>query len=253
MYKLLIVDDEPQILEGMKRTLDWAEYGFHRIETSETRQDAIAKSVEIIPDIAIFDVCIGPDLGYEIIHQLNELRLPTQYIIMSGYSEFEYAQAAIRCGVKDYLLKPVDRAKLQKVIEKIIVEDLQGSLEGVLRKDTNTDPILGLPYEELSKLTNRILLMVRAEYAQNLTLKSVAERFRMNSTYLGQLFLKETRMKFSEYLMAYRMLNAKERILATNEKISNIAHSVGYQNLNYFYTHFQGYFGMSPSDLRKKA
>lgn len=74
MYKLLIVDDEPQILEGMKRTLDWGEYGIHQIETSETKEDAIAKSVELLPDIAIFDVCIGPDLGYEIIHQLNELR-----------------------------------------------------------------------------------------------------------------------------------------------------------------------------------
>lgn len=144
MYKLLIVDDEPQILEGMKRTLNWEEYGFHLIETCETGAEAIAKSVEIMPDIAIFDVRIGPDLGYEIIQKLNELRLPTKYIIMSGYSEFEYAQAAIRCGVKDYLLKPVDRSKLQKVIEKIIVEDLNGALDGVHKKDLNTDPILGI-------------------------------------------------------------------------------------------------------------
>lgn len=252
MYKLLIVDDEPQILEGMRRTLDWASYGFHRIETSETREDAIAKSVEMLPDIAIFDVCIGPDRGYEIIHKLNELRLPTKYIIMSGYSEFQYAQEAIRCGVKDYLLKPVERSKLQKVIEKIIIEDLHGTLDGINGKDENMDPILGVAYEDLSKLTTRILLMVKAEYAQNITLKSVAERFRMNSTYLGQLFLKEAHMKFSEYLMAYRMLQAKEYILTTDEKISSIALAVGYPNLNYFYTHFQGYFGMSPSEMRKR-
>ncbi|MGG6309279.1 response regulator transcription factor [Paenibacillus macerans] len=252
MYKLLIVDDEPQILEGMRRTLDWASYGFHRIETSETREDAIAKSVEMLPDIAIFDVCIGIDRGYEIINKLNELRLPTKYIVMSGYSEFKYAQEAIRCGVKDYLLKPVERSKLQKVIEKIIIEDLHGTLNGVNSKNTNTDPILGVAYEDLSKLTGRILLMVKAEYAQNITLKSVAERFRMNSTYLGQLFLKEAHMKFSEYLMAYRMLQAREYILTTDEKISSIALAVGYPNLNYFYTHFQGYFGMSPSELRKK-
>ncbi|MWV46140.1 response regulator [Paenibacillus sp. HJL G12] len=253
MYKLLIVDDEPQILEGMKRTLDWASYGFHRIETSETREDAVSKAVELLPDIAIFDVCIGTDRGYEIINKLNELRLPTKYIIMSGYSEFEYAQEAIRCGVKDYLLKPVERSKLQMVIEKIIVEDLHGTLDGVNGEDLSTDPILGIPYEGLSKLTNRILLMVKAEYAQNITLRSVAERFRMNSTYLGQLFLKEAQMKFSEYLMAYRMLQARDCILTTDEKIASIALSVGYANLNYFYTHFQGYFGKSPSELRKKG
>jgi YesN/AraC family two-component response regulator len=80
----------------------------------------------------------------------------------------------------------------------------------------------------------------------------VAERFRMNGTYLGQLFLKETRMKFSEYLMAYRMLRARERIQSTDEKIASIALSVGYPNLNYFYTHFHAYFEKSPSDLRRK-
>lgn len=251
MYKLLIVDDEPQILEGMKRTLDWESYGFGQIETSETYEDAISKAVEFYPDLAIFDVCIGKDRGYDAIHKLNELGLPSKYIIMSGYSEFKYAQEAIRCGVKDYLLKPVERTKLQSVVEKIIVEDLHGTLEGMHCDDMNKDPVLGVDYDSLSKLTKRILLMVKAEYAQNMTLKSVAERFRMNGTYLGQLFLKETQMKFSEYLMAYRMLRARERILSTDEKIASIAISVGYPNLNYFYTHFHSYFGKSPSDLRK--
>lgn len=252
MYKLLIVDDEPQILEGIKRTLDWQRYGFHHIETCENKETAIHKAVELLPDVAIFDVCIGKDRGYDIIKKLNELRLPTQYIIMSGYSEFEYAQEAIRCGVKDYLLKPVERSKLQHVVEKIIVEELNGTLDGIHAKDLSIDPVLGVEYDSLSKLINRILLIVKSEYDQNLTLKSVAERFRMNSTYLGQLFLKEAHMKFSEYLMAFRMLHAQERIQTTDEKIASIALSVGYSNLNYFYTHFHSYFGKSPTDLRKQ-
>lgn len=252
MYKLLIVDDEPQILEGMKRTLDWEKYGFGRIETSETYEGAISKAVDFLPDLAIFDVCIGKKRGYEAIHKLNELRLPVKYIIMSGYGEFQYALEAIRCGAKDYLLKPVDRTKLQQVVEKIIVEDLNGTVEGADRGDLDTDPVLGVRYDGLSKLTNRILLIVKAEYAHNLNLKSVAERFRMNGTYLGQLFLKETQMKFSEYLMAYRMLRARERIQSTDEKIVSIALSVGYPNLNYFYSHFQAYFEKSPSDMRRK-
>ncbi len=249
MYKLLIVDDEPQILEGMKRTLDWEKYGFGCIETSETADDAISKAVAIYPDIAIFDICIGKDRGYEAISKLNGLGLPTKYIIMSGYNEFEYAREAIRCGVKDYLLKPVNRSKLQEVVEKIIVEDLHGTLEGT--SDANIDPVLGVRYDSLSKLTNHILLTVKAEYEQNITLKMVAEQFRMNGTYLGQIFLKETKIKFSEYVMAYRMLKARERILSTDDKIASIAHSVGYSNLGYFYTHFHAYFDKSPSDLRR--
>ncbi|MDO3412341.1 helix-turn-helix domain-containing protein [Saccharibacillus sp. CPCC 101409] len=249
MYKLLIVDDEPQILEGMKRMLDWEKYGFGCIETSETVEDAMSKAAAIYPDVAIFDVCIGPDRGYDAITRLNMLGLPTKYIIMSGYSEFEYAREAIRCGVKDYLLKPLNRSRLQEVVEKIVVEDLHGTLEGT--SDVNLDPVLGVRYDSLSKLINHILLMVKTEYAQNITLKMVAEQFRMNGTYLGQIFLKETQMKFSEYVMAYRMLRARERILSTDEKIASIATSVGYSNLSYFYTHFHSFFGRSPSDLRK--
>ncbi|MBM7565201.1 response regulator transcription factor [Paenibacillus sacheonensis] len=252
MYKLLIVDDEPQILEGMKATLDWEKYGFGQIETSETYEGAIAKSVEFMPDLAIFDVCIGKKRGYDAIHKLNELRLPAKYIIMSGYGEFQYALEALRCGAKDYLLKPVDRTKLQHLVERIIVEDLHGTVEGADCGDLDMDPVLGVRYDSLSKLTNRILLIVKAEYDQNINLKSVAERFRMNGTYLGQLFLKEAHMKFSEYLMAYRMLRAQEHIQNTDEKIANIALSVGYPNVNYFYSHFHAYFGKSPSDLRKK-
>lgn len=253
MYKLLIVDDEPQILEGMKRVLDWEQYGFSQVETCESTEHAISTAVDILPDIAIFDICIGKNYGYEAIRKLNELRLPTKYIIMSGYNEFKYAQEAIRCGVKDYLLKPIERSKLTQVIEKIIVEDLHGTIGNTNSNSLDKDPVLGVHYDTLSKLTNRILLMIKADYAQNITLKSVAERFHMNSTYLGQLFLKESGMKFSEYLMAYRMLRARERIQSTDEKIYCIALSVGYNNLNYFYTHFQSYFGKSPSDLRGKG
>lgn len=252
MYKLLIVDDEPLILDGIKRTLNWETLGFGQIETSETYEGALTKAVEFLPDLAIFDVCIGKERGYNAIRKLKEIHLPTTYIMMSGYGEFEYALEAIQCGARDYLLKPVERAKLQALVERVIVEDLNGTLKGMNLEHRDVDPVLGVRYDTLSKLTNRILLMVKAEYDQNLNLKTVANRFRMNGTYLGQLFLKETQMKFSEYLMNYRMLRARDRILTTDEKISTIAHSVGYANLNYFYTHFQAYFSKSPSDLRRK-
>lgn len=250
MYKLLIVDDEPQILEGMKRILDWKHYGFDYVETCVSTDAAVSRAVQLIPDIAIFDVCIGKNLGYDAIRQLNEVQLPTKYIIMSGYSDFSYAQQAIRCGVKDYLLKPLEKEKLQQVIEKIIVDDLHGSIGDQQTSTAHLDPVMGVPYDSLSKLVNRILLMVREDFNQNITLKSVADRFQMNSTYLGQLFIKETNMKLSEYLMLYRMQRAKELIQTTNEKIHWIACSVGYNNMNYFYTHFHSYYGKSPSDLR---
>jgi AraC-like DNA-binding protein len=112
------------------------------------------------------------------------------------------------------------------------------------------DPVLHVPYSSLSKITNKIILIVRTDCRQSLTLTGIAERMHMSSKYIGRIFLKDTGIKFSEYLMAYRMLEARRLIINTQEKISVIAGMVGYAQLNNFYIHFRSYFGVSPSALR---
>ncbi len=253
MYQMLIVDDEPNILKGMSRTLDWNKYGIGRIETAQSYEEAVVKAIEMKPDIGIFDVCIGETRGYDLINRLNEMNLKTQYIMMSGYEEFHYVRESLRCGAKDYLLKPVDNERLRKIIEKIIIEDLHGEIPNIKGDEKDIDPVLQVRYDTFSNLINKILLIVRSDYAQNLTLKSIADKFKMNGTYLGQIFLKGTHLKFSEYLMVYRLLMAREKILKTDEKISYIAYSVGYSNLNYFYSHFHDYFDLSPLEMRAKS
>ena len=129
MYRLLIVDDEPHIIEGLKRMVNWEQYGIYQIETAVNYHDAIAKAIEYKPDIAIFDVCIEEKRGYDIIHKLSSLGLATKYIMISGYDDFEYVRQAMIAGAKDYLVKPVDRFELEKVIRRIILQDLDGNLE----------------------------------------------------------------------------------------------------------------------------
>ncbi len=251
MYRLLIVDDEPQIIEGIKLIIDWREYGFDQIVTATNYDQAIEKAIEFKPHIGIFDVCIDDARGYDIIEKLNPFSLLTKYIMVSGYDEFEFARRAIQAGAKDYLMKPIDQNNLRHAIEKIIVEDFNGSIATRSLENENIDPILGMKYSSLSNLTSKVILIVKGEYNKNVNLKIIADKFKMNSNYLGQIFLKETHMKFTEYLMAYRLIIAKEQILSTPEKICCIANHVGYTNMNYFYTHFRSYFGKSPSDLRK--
>ncbi|MFV0400552.1 MAG: response regulator [Oscillospiraceae bacterium] len=253
MYTLLIVDDEPAILEGMQHILDWESYGFTRIATARNTADGLARAIELNPDICLLDVCVGDDKGYELINRLNVLGVRSNYIMMSGYGEFTYAIESMRRGAKEYLLKPVETKKLEAAVEKIVVEELGGSVEGLRRADRDADPVLQRRYDEFPPLLGKILRIVAAEYGQKITLRSTADRFRMNSTYLGQLFLKETGLKFSEYLMLYRLGRARELIENTDEKIVSIASEVGYQNLNYFYSHFHSYYGISPSEMRAAA
>lgn len=172
----------------------------------------------------------------------------SNYIMMSGYDDFHYVREALRCGALDYLLKPVGAGELEACIRKVIVEQLHGTLPEAEQK--NCDPILKIEYEAMSPLIHKIVLMVAAEYGGHISLKIIADKFRMNSTYLGQIFIKETGMKFSEYLMCYRLSMAREQIVNSDEKIAVIASSVGYTNMNYFYQQFNQYYHTTPSEMR---
>ena len=95
-----------------------------------------------------------------------------------------------------------------------------------------------------------MILIIRNDCSANLNLVSVGEMFNMSSKYIGRVFLKDTGLKFTEYLMVYRMLTAKHMIETTKERISDIVEKVGYSQANNFYVHFNRMFGISPNSLR---
>jgi YesN/AraC family two-component response regulator len=249
MFKILIVDDEPYIIDGLKKMINWEEFNINHIETATNYVDAVTKAMELRPDIAIFDICIKDKSCFDIITRLKAMNFTSNYILISGFSEFEFARQAIKIGVKDYLLKPINQDELKKVLTRIIIEELHGVLlEKEGRKEL--DSVLHREYSDFSKLVNKVLMIVQNEYRNKLSLKIIADRFMVNSAYLGQVFYKETHMKFNEYLMAYRLGIARELILDTNDKISAISYRIGYMNINYFYQLFRQYYNVSPLELR---
>lgn len=252
MYSLLIVDDETHIIEGVKAMMDWKHYKITRIFDATNFHDAVEKAMELQPDIAIVDIRIEESWGYDLVNTLKQIGLKTSFIMMSGYDNFKYIHESLLAGAKDYLLKPINYAELDRITKRIIVEDLGGEIDSVPVNEKNIDPIIKKEYREISKLTNRVLIMIHSEYDKNINLLTVADIFKMNSRYIGQVFLSETKMKFSEYLLAYRMYMARTLIENSDAKISYIAHRVGYTNTSYFYQHFKSYYQLSPSDLRQQ-
>jgi YesN/AraC family two-component response regulator len=250
MYNLLIVDDEPTILKGMREKINWYAYGFTKIATETNGEGVLSTALQLRPSLCLMDVCIGHEKGYEIIEKLNGIGVKSNYVMMSGYEDFTYAQKAMSKGALDYLLKPVEAETLQKVVERVILERLNGTLPG--KAENGTDPILCRKYSDYSPLMQRIFIYVRTEYHTNLSLKLLSEELHMNTAYLGRLFLAETALHFSEYLMAFRLVRAKEMLLTTDEKIASVAGSAGFNDMSYFYRHFKLYFGQSPTDFRDR-
>ena len=119
MYKLLIVDDEYYIREGMKSKIEWQNYNVEVIGTAKNGVEAIQFVNEQSPDIILTDIRMKGIDGLSMIEQLNKQNFKGKFIIMSGFTLFEYAHKALEEGVCHYLVKPIQKEKLIEIIKKI--------------------------------------------------------------------------------------------------------------------------------------
>lgn len=117
--KILLVDDEPIITRGLTKLINWEEAGFRIIGTADNAQDA-AKIVELDrPDVIITDLQMPDISGMNFIKSISASGLNIKVVVLSGYSEFEYAREAFGYGIMEYLLKPVTRQKLLEVLKNV--------------------------------------------------------------------------------------------------------------------------------------
>lgn len=119
METLLIADDEAAIREGLKYIIDWEAEGFRLCAEAGNGEDALAKILALRPSLVLLDVKMPKMHGTEVIRQAREQGFTGKCIILSGYSDFAYAQSAIRSGVSFYLLKPIDEDELLDSVRKI--------------------------------------------------------------------------------------------------------------------------------------
>lgn len=250
MYRLLIADDNADSRERTRTLLDWSAYGISTITTAASYVEAVDKAMDLKPHVAMVSIQLGDHMGYELVEHLHSIGLKTIFCMVADSDSRELIRESMRSGARDYLLRPLETKEVQAFLERAVVNQLNGTLPETGTVKNEVDPVLGVEYSTLSKITNKIILVVRGDYRSTLTLAAIADELNMSSKYIGRIFLKDTGMKFSEYLMSYRMLEAKKLIVNTQEKISVIAYMVGYVQLNNFYTHFKNYFGVSPCALR---
>lgn len=112
MLKVLIVDDEPIIREGLKTIINWEQYGFYICGEAANGREGLMKTRELKPDLAIVDIKMPGISGLQMIEELQKTGTECKFIILTGYSDFEFAQKAIKFGVEAYILKPIDRKEL---------------------------------------------------------------------------------------------------------------------------------------------
>ncbi|NOU64368.1 response regulator [Paenibacillus sp. LMG 31461] len=119
MYKLILVDDEEDVREGLVRELDWKAIGFEVIEKAENGREALEMVERLQPDVVVTDIMMPFMNGLQLAEEIRE-RFPTiKIIILTGYDEFEYAQKAINLHIDEYVLKPFSAQELIHSLLKV--------------------------------------------------------------------------------------------------------------------------------------
>ncbi len=131
MYKVMIIDDEVMIRWGVHDLLDWEAEGFRFCEDGKDGRDGLKKLLEHRPDLALVDIKMPGLSGIDLIREAREEGFEGDFIILTGYAEFEFAKSAIRLGVKEYLLKPIDEEELGRCVRRIKKELVRAEGERV--------------------------------------------------------------------------------------------------------------------------
>lgn len=122
MYQMMIIDDETIVREGLRHLINWEDYQFEICAEGTDGFDGLEKVLMHKPDLVLVDVKMPGINGLELIRQAKEKGYCGTFIILTGYSDFEFAKTAISLGVRDYLLKPIDEDELASNLEKIYRE-----------------------------------------------------------------------------------------------------------------------------------
>ena len=118
-YRVMLVDDEEEVREAIKRRIDWEEIGFTVVASAENGEDAIEKAEKYDPDVIMTDIQMPFMDGLTMLKKLKAILPDIRSVIFSGFDEFEYAKEAIKLEAEEYILKPIDSEELKTVFLNI--------------------------------------------------------------------------------------------------------------------------------------
>ena len=233
--RIVVIEDEYRIRQGLCQLIPKLSPDFELAGSAENGYDGMYLIKEQLPDVAVCDVAMKVMDGLSMIRQLRDLDISCTYLILSGYSEFEYAREAIHLGVAGYLLKPVIPGELKEALLKI-EEKLRGDVHP--EKDSRE--------RRYSYLVEAAMEEIAKRYQLGVSLNEVAASLRISPEYLSSVFARETGENFVSYLRRYRIEKACQLIRNSNKKMYEIAFLTGFENPQYFSSVFKSVTGMTP-------
>ena len=237
--KIMIVDDEPKIRKGIKMLLD-GQKGFDVVGAYDGADSALMDILEKTPDVIVTDIKMPEYSGLDLIEKIRERDKKIYIIIISGYSNFEYAQQAIKYGVYRYLTKPTNARELIGILEEI-----EKNIQKPRREEKQEMKVTNL-------FVQKAMDYISMNYSQKLTLTKISEQLCITPNYLSELFKKHTGQNVSEYIIDYRLEKACQFLKNPQLRIGEVSEKVGINDVRYFSSMFKKKYNLTPTEYRNK-
>lgn len=237
--KILIIDDEPKIRNGLSNLLARRE-GWEVAGAYENAADALKYLAVNQVDVIITDIKMPEISGLELIARIREQDKKTAIIILSGYSNFQFAQRAIELGVSRYLTKPTNPRELICVLE-----ETEKKLGGKQEKEEDSEKIPNLFVQKAADY-------IKLNYSEKISIKEIADQLYLSPNYLSELFKKHTGKTISEYLTDYRLEKACQLLDHAEYRVGDVSGMVGIHDGRYFSNMFKKKYGMTPTEYRNR-
>ncbi|WP_127539104.1 response regulator transcription factor [Paenibacillus illinoisensis] len=251
MYKVLLVEDERVILEGLRELIIRTAPEFRVMGEASGGREALEFLRSDVPDVLITDIRMREMDGLTLISKAREMYPELLMIIISGYGEFEYARRAMEYGVQNYLLKPVELQEWVTAIQKIqLLLDRRYGVSSSQTLDTTGEPECSSG--DTRKIIRDVKEYIRLHPDGDLRLQTIAALVHLNPTYLSQLFKNETGTTYSEYIAEARMERAKWLLVNTQLKIYDVARLSGHQSPKHFMLVFKQQVGWTAGEYRNR-
>lgn len=249
MYKVVIVDDEPVIVEGLSRAIEWDKWDCSVIATAESGQEGIKLVEQECPDILFSDIRMPGLDGLSMIAALKSQHPDMEITILTGFSDFDYAREAIRLGVTRFLLKPSKMDELEEAVEAMI-QNLQRKKSFISEQETTEESLEEKETEAGSFIVKNAMKYMEENYVEKLKLADVADQVYVSQWHLSKLLNRYAQKSFSDVLNHIRIEKAKELLKEPSLRIGDIAEQVGFIDMAHFSRVFKKQTGISANEYR---
>ncbi len=245
MYSILIVDDEPIVLRGLKAGIHFEKLGFHAVYSAQNTEEAKKLFKQHHIDLLLCDIEMPGDSGLELAEWVNDCHPGTVILFLTAHASFSYAQDAVRLMAFRYLLKPIAYSEL----ETVLTEALQK-----LPSVPSTIPESSNPASTYSRTVVELTISyIHENLHLPLSRESLGKNVFLNPNYLARLFKEQTGISLVTYITDRRLELARRLLCSSSLSVQEICEQVGIHDGSYFAKIFKRKYGISPKQYREES